>query len=145
MVVKKAVYIVLAYTMDGHKDILGMYVGENESSKYWAMVLNDLKNRGLKDALIFSTDNPPGFSQAITAVYPKAEIQKCKIYQIGSPSRYVNHKDRRELMNDLKTIYKANTEEIALVQLDHFEEKWHKKYPSCVNSWKSNWAELSTF
>ena len=144
-VVKKAVYIVLAYTMDGMKEVLGMYVGENETSKYWLMVLNDLKNRGLKNVLIFSTDNLPGFSQAITAVYPKAEIQKCIIHQIRSSTRYVNYKDIKELMNDLKTIYKANTEEIALVQLDYFEDKWNKKYPSCVNSWKNNWAELSTF
>jgi transposase-like protein len=131
--------------MDGHKEVLGMYVGENESSKYWLMVLNDLKNRGLKNVLIFSTDNLPGFSQAITAVYPKAEIQKCIIHQIRSSTRYVNYKDRKELMNDLKTIYKASTEEIALVQLDYFEGKWKKKYPSCVSSWKNNWAELSTF
>ena len=145
MVVKKAVYIVLAYTMDGQKEVLGMYVGENESSKYWLMVLNDLKNRGVKNVLIFSTDNLPGFSQAITAVYPKAEIQKCIIHQIRNSTRYVNHRDKRELMNDLKTIYKANTEEIALVQLDYFESKWKKKYPSCINSWRNNWAELSTF
>ena len=109
------------------------------------MVLNDLKNRGLKNVLIFSTDNLPGFSQAITAVYPKAEIQKCIIHQIRGSTRYVNYKDRKELMNDLKTIYKANTEEIALVQLDYFEDKWKKKYPSCISSWRNNWAELSTF
>jgi putative transposase len=145
IVVKKAVYIVLAYTMDGFKEVLGIYVGENESSKYWLMVLNDLKNRGLKNVLIFSTDNLPGFSQAITAVYPKAEIQKCIIHQIRSSTRYVNYKDIKELMNDLKTIYKANTEETALVQLDYFEDKWSKKYPSCVRSWQNNWAELSTF
>lgn len=144
-VVKKAVYIVLAYTMDGLKEILGMYVGENESSKYWLMVLNDLKNRGVEDVLIFSTDNLPGFSQAITAVYPKAEIQKCIIHQIRNSTRYVNYKDIRELMKDLKTVYKANTEETALIQLGYFEDKWGKKYPSCIASWQNNWAELSTF
>ena len=145
IIAKKAVYIVLAYTMEGHKEVLGMYVGENESSKYWLMVLNDLRNRGLKNVLIFSTDNLPGFSQAISAVYPKAEIQKCIIHQIRSSTKYVNYKDLKELMGDLKTVYKANTEEIALVQMDYFEEKWGKKYPSCVRSWRNNWAELSTF
>ncbi len=145
VVVKKAVYIVLAYTMDGLKEVLGMYVGENESSKYWLMVLNDLKNRGLEDVLIFSTDNLPGFSQAITAVYPKAEIQKCIIHQIRSSTRYVSYKDVRELMKDLKTVYKANNEETALIQLDFFEDKWGNKYPSCLSSWRNNWAELSVF
>lgn len=145
IIAKKAVYIVLAYTMEGHKEVLGMYVGETESSKYWLMVLNDLRNRGLKNVLIFSTDNLPGFSQAISAVYPKAEIQKCIIHQIRSSTKYVNYKDLKELMGDLKTVYKANTEEIALVQMDYFEEKWGKKYPSCVRSWRNNWAELSTF
>ena len=145
VIVKKAVYIVLAYTMDGFKEVLGMYVGENESSKYWLMVLNDIKNRGVKNVLIFSTDNLPGFSQAIAAVYPKAEIQKCIIHQIRSSTRYVNYKDIKELMNDLKTIYKSNSEETALNQLEFFDDKWGKKYPSCVSSWRNNWAELSTF
>lgn len=145
IIVKKAVYIVLAYTMDGFKEVLGMYVGENESSKYWLMVLNDIKNRGVKDVLIFSTDNLPGFSQAIAAVYPKAEIQKCIIHQIRSSTRYVNYKDIKELMADLKTIYKSNSEDVALNQLEFFDDKWGKKYPSCVRSWRNNWAELSTF
>lgn len=145
IIAKKAVYIVLAYTMEGHKEVLGMYVGETESSKYWLMVLNDLRNRGLKNVLIFSTDNLPGFSQAISAVYPKAEMGECIIHQIRSSTKYVNYKDLKELMGDLKTVYKANTEEIALVQMDYFEEKWGKKYPSCVRSWRNNWAELSTF
>lgn len=145
IIVKKAVYIVLAYTMDGFKEVLGMYVGENESSKYWLMVLNDIKNRGVQNVLIFSTDNLPGFSQAIAAVYPKAEIQKCIIHQIRSSTRYVNYKDIKELMADLKTVYKSNSEETALNQLEFFDDKWGKKYPSCVRSWKSNWAELSTF
>ncbi len=145
IIVKKAVYIVLAYTMDGFKEVLGMYVGENESSKYWLMVLNDIKNRGVQNVLIFSTDNLPGFSQAIAAVYPKAEIQKCIIHQIRSSTRYVNYKDIKELMADLKTVYKSNSEETALNQLEFFDDKWGKKYPSCVRSWRSNWAELSTF
>ena len=129
IIAKKAVYIVLAYTMEGHKEVLGMYVGETESSKYWLMVLNDLRNRGLKNVLIFSTDNLPGFSQAISAVYPKAEIQKCIIHQIRSSTKYVNYKDLKELMGDLKTVYKANTEEIALVQMDYSHGKVGQKIP----------------
>nr|WP_215905098.1 IS256 family transposase [Treponema phagedenis] len=145
IIVKKAVYIALGYTSEGFKEILGMWVGENESSKYWLMVLNQLKDRGLEDVLIFSTDNLTGFTQAIEAVYPKAEIQKCIIHQIRSSTKYVSYKDIKELMNDLKTVYKAPTEEIALIQLDEFEEKWGSKYPTCVDSWRRNWAELSTY
>ncbi|NVP23284.1 IS256 family transposase [Treponema phagedenis] len=145
IIVKKAVYIALGYTSEGFKEILGMWVGENESSKYWLMVLNQLKDRGLEDVLIFSTDNLTGFTQAIEAVYPKAEIQKCIIHQIRSSTKYVSYKDIKELMNDLKTVYKAPTEEIALIQLDEFEEKWGNKYPTCVDSWRRNWAELSTY
>lgn len=145
IIVKKAVYIALGYTAEGFKEILGMWVGENESSKYWLMVLNQLKDRGLEDVLIFSTDNLTGFTQAIEAVYPRAEIQKCIIHQIRSSTKYVSYKDIKELMKDLKTVYKAPTEEIALIQLDEFEEKWGSKYPTCVDSWRRNWAELSTY
>ena len=145
IVVKKAVYIALGYNLEGFKEILGMWVGENESSKYWLLVLNQLKERGLEDVLIFSTDNLPGFSEAIEAVYPKAEIQKCIIHQIRNSTKYVSYKDIKELMKDLKAVYKAPTEDLALTNLGVFEEKWSKKYPMCVSSWKNNWAELSTY
>ncbi|MDK8281164.1 MAG: IS256 family transposase [Peptoniphilus lacrimalis] len=145
IVVKKAVYIALGYNLEGFKEILGMWVGENESSKYWLLVLNQLKERGLEDVLIFSTDNLPGFSQAIEAVYPKSEIQKCIIHQIRNSTKYVSYKDIKELMKDLKTVYKASTEELALTNLGSIEEKWGKKYPMCVSSWRNNWAELSTY
>ena len=145
IVAKKAVYIALGYNLEGFKEILGMWVGENESSKYWLLVLNGLKERGLEDVLIFSTDNLPGFSQAIEAVYPKAEIQKCIIHQIRNSTKYVSYKDIKELMKDLKAIYKATTEDLALTNLGIFEEKWGEKYPMCVSSWKNNWTELSTY
>lgn len=145
IVVKKAVYIALGYNLEGFKEILGMWVGENESSKYWLLVLNQLKERGLEDILIVSTDNLPGFTQAIEAVYPKAEIQKCIIHQIRNSTKYVSYKDIKELMKDLKAVYKAPTEDLALTNLGIFEEKWGKKYPMCVSSWKNNWAELSTY
>ena len=122
-----------------------MWVGENESSKYWLLVLNQLKERGLEDILIVSTDNLSGFSQAIESVYPKTEIQKCVIHQIRNSTKFVSYRDIKELMKDLKTVYKASTEELALSNLDIFEEKWGKKYPMCVNSWRNNWAELATY
>lgn len=145
IVVKKAVYIALGYNTEGYKEILGMWVGENESSKYWLLVLNQLKERGLEDILIVSTDNLSGFSQAIESVYPKSEIQKCIIHQIRNSTKFVSYRDIKELMKDLKTVYKASTEELALSNLDIFEEKWGKKYPMCVNSWRNNWAELATY
>lgn len=145
IVVKKAVYIALGYNTEGYKEILGMWVGENESSKYWLLVLNQLKERGLEDILIVSTDNLSGFSQAIESVYPKTEIQKCVIHQIRNSTKFVSYRDIKELMKDLKTVYKASTEELALSNLDIFEEKWGKKYPMRVNSWRNNWAELSTY
>lgn len=129
IVVKKAVYIALGYNLEGFKEILGLYpkgilwVGENESSKYWLLVLNQLKERGLEDVLIFSTDNLPGFTQAIEAVYPKSEIQKCIIHQIRNSTKYVSYKDIKELMKDLKAVYKAPTEDLALTNLGVFEEK----------------------
>ena len=145
IVVKKAVYIALGYNTEGYKEILGMRVGENESSKYWLLVLNQLKERGLEDILIVSTDNLSGFSQAIESVYPKTEIQKCVIHQIRNSTKFVSYRDIKELMKDLKTVYKASTEELALSNLDIFEEKWGKKYPMCVNSRRNNWAELATY
>jgi transposase, mutator family len=131
--------------MQGNKEILGMWIGENESSKYWLMVLNQLRDRGIEDILIISTDNLVGFSQAISAVYPKAQIQKCIIHQIRNSTKYVTYEDIKELMKDLKEVYKAPTEEVAILKLEEFEDKWEKKYPMCVSSWKNNWAELSTY
>ena len=145
IVVKKAVYIALGYNTEGYKEILGMWVGENESSKYRLLVLNQLKERGLEDILIVSADNLSGFSKAIESVYPKTEIQKCVIHQIRNSTKFVSYRDIKELMKDLKTVYKASTEELALSNLDIFEEKWGKKYPMCINSWRNNWAELSTY
>lgn len=145
LIIKKAVYIALGYDTNGLKEILGMWVGENESAKYWLMVLNQLRDRGLEDILIVSTDNLPGFSQAIEVVYPKTEIQKCVIHQIRNSTRYVSYKDIRELMVDLKKVYKAPTEESALLQLDNFEDKLGEKYPNCIKGWRTNWEELATY
>lgn len=145
IVIKKAVYIALGYNLDGYKEIIGMWIGENENSKYWLNILNEIQTRGVKDILIISTDNLTGFSQAINAVYPKTEIQKCIIHQIRSSTRYVSYKDIKEVMIDIKAIYKANTEEVALINLEKLRENWGEKYPNCCDSWERNWVELSTY
>jgi transposase-like protein len=145
VIVKKAVYNILGYTMDGTKDVLGMWIGENESSKFWLSVLNELKNRGVQDILIACIDGLTGFKEAINAVFGKTKIQRCIIHQIRSSTRYVSYKDIKALMADLKLVYKAPTEKAASVNLDKFEEKWKNKYPACVKSWRINWPELSAF
>lgn len=144
-IVKKAVYIALGINMDGKKEVLGMYVGENESAKYWLSILNGLKNRGVEDILITCIDGLVGFPEAIAAVYPKTEIQQCIIHQIRNSTKYVSYKDIKALMADLKNVYAAVTEEAALEALDKFAEKWDQKYPKISLSWRSHWAELSTY
>lgn len=143
--VKKAVYIAIGIDLDGHKDVLGMWVGENESAKFWATVLNSLKNRGVEDIFIACTDNLTGFSAAIEAVYPKTEIQNCIIHQLRNSSKYVSYKDLKALMADLKAVYAAVDEPAALDALDTFAEHWDKKYPKISQSWRNNWANLSTY
>ncbi|MDB5052808.1 MAG: family transposase, partial [Bacilli bacterium] len=144
-IVNKAAYMVIGIDLDGCKDVLGMWIGENESSKFWLNVLNDLKNRGVQDILITCVDNLTGFTQAITACYPKTEIQKCIIHQIRNSVRFVSYKDLKKVTTDLKPIYKAVTEEAALLELDRFEEAWASKYPLIIRSWRNNWDELATF
>lgn len=144
-IVKKAVYIAIGINLEGQKDVLGMWVGENESAKFWANVLNNLKNRGVEDIFIACTDNLTGFSAAIEAVYPKTEIQNCIIHQIRNSSKYVSYKDLKELMADLKAIYTAVDESAALDALDAFSQRWDQKYPKISQSWKANWANLSTY
>ena len=144
-IVKKAVYIAIGVDMDGKKDVLGMYVGENESSKYWLTILNGLKNRGVEDILITCIDGLVGFPEAISAVYPKAEIQQCIIHQIRNSTKYVSYKDIKSLMADLKRVYGAIDEETALYELEQFAAKWDSKYPKISVSWRTHWPELSTY
>ena len=144
-IVKKAVYIAIGVDLEGHKDVLGMWVGENESAKYWATVLNSLKNRGVEDILIVCTDDLTGFSAAIESVYPKTEIQNCIIHQLRNSSKYVSYKDIKALMTDLKSVYAAVDETSALEALEVFAERWDKKYPSISRSWRENWPDLSTY
>jgi putative transposase len=144
-IVNKAAYMVIGIDLDGNKDVLGIWIGENESAKFWLSVLNDLKNRGVQDILLICVDNLTGFSQAIAACYPKTDIQKCIVHQIRNSVRYVSYKDLKRVTADLKPIYKAATEEAALLELDQFEATWGAKYPLIVKSWRQNWDELSTF
>ena len=144
-IVKKAVYIAIGVDLDGKKDVLGMWIGENESAKFWATVLNGLKNRGVEDIFIACTDNLAGFSNAIEAVFPRAEIQNCIIHQLRNSGKYVSYKDLKALMADLKAVYAAVDEEAALAALDAFSARWDKKYPKIAQSWRDNWANLSTY
>ena len=144
-IVKKAVYIAIGINLDGRKDVLGMWVGENESAKFWATVLNGLRNRGVEDIFIACTDNLTGFSAAIEAVFPKTEIQNCIIHQIRNSTKYVSYKDLKALMADLKAVYAAVDEPTALEALDVFAERWDKKYPKISASWQDNWPNLSTY
>jgi transposase-like protein len=143
-VIKKAVYIAIGIDMEGYRDVIGMWIGENESAKFWLSVLNDIKNRGTNDILIVCVDGLTGFPSAIEAVYPKAEIQHCIIHQIRNTTKFVSYKDIKPLMADLKRVYTAPNEETALYQLDSFEEKW-RKYPKIAASWKEHWPTLSTY
>ena len=144
-IVKKAVYIAIGIDLEGRKDVLGMWVGENESAKYWATVLSGLKNRGVNDIFIACTDNLTGFSNAINAVFPQTDVQNCIIHQLRNSSKYVSYKDLKALMADLKAVYAAVDEPSAQSALDAFEEAWGKKYPRIAASWRENWANLSTY
>ena len=144
-VVKKAVYIAIGINLDGRKDVLGIWVGENESAKYWATILNGLRNRGVEDIFIACTDNLTGFSAAIEAVFPKTEIQNRIVHQIRNSTRYVSYKDLKALVADLKAVYAAVDENAALDALETFAERWDKKYPKISSSWRDNWPNLSTY
>ena len=143
--ITKAAYVVLGIQLDGRKDILGVWIGEHESAKFWLSVMNDLKNRGIKDVYVFCVDGLTGFREAINTAFPKAQIQRCIIHQIRSSTKYVSYKDIKALMADLKQVYQAINEDEAMNALVRFKEKWEKTYPSCVRSWEENWDILSTF
>ena len=144
-IVKKAVYVAIGLRMDGVREVLGMWVGENESAKFWLGILNSIKNRGVEDILIACVDGLTGFTGAIEAVFPKTEIQQCIIHQIRNSTKYVSYKDIKALMIDLKKVYAAIDEQTALYELESFDEKWSSKYPKIAVSWKANWANLSTY
>ena len=144
-IVNKAVYICLGYTMEGYKDILGLWVDEAEGAKFWLGICNDLKNRGVKEILIACMDGLKGLPQAIQTVFPSANIQTCIVHQIRNSIKYIASKDKKSFMKDLKEVYKAATEELALAQLDKLKETWGNSYGMVIDSWYNNWNNLSTF
>ena len=144
-IITKAAYVVLGVNAEGYKDILGIWVGANESSKFWLGVLNELKSRGVKNVDLFCVDGLSGFREAINAVYPFAGIQRCIIHQIRSSSRFVSYKHIKAFTADLKLVYGALNEEAVMENLIEFKEKWQSQYPSAVKSWEDNWDILSTF
>lgn len=141
----KAAYVVIGVNVDGEKEILGIWIGENESSKFWLNVLSDLKNRGVNDVLIFSVDGLAGFKEAISASFPNSVIQRCIIHQLRNSFKYVYYKHNKEFAKDFKTVYTAINEEAALEALKYVSEKWEEKYPSAIRTWRNNWDVLSPF
>ena len=144
-VISKAFYSILGINKEGKKDILGMYLSENEGAHFWLGVLNDLHLRGLEDILIASIDGLKGFPDAIAEVFPKTEIQLCVVHQIRNSLKYVVSKDQKPFMRDLKLVYKATSKDLAEHHLLELEEKWGKKYPAVIKSWKTNWEALSQY
>ena len=140
---KLAAYVILAVSLTGHKEVLSIHIGENESAKYWLGVLNELKNRGVKDILILCADGLTGIKEAIAASFPKTEYQRCIVHQVRNTLKYVPDKDRKAFATDLKTIYQAADEKKALAALDRVTEKWTPKYPNSMKRWKDNWDAIS--
>ncbi|TEW53330.1 IS256 family transposase [Psychromonas sp. RZ22] len=143
-VINKAVYLALGVNMEGQKELLGMWMSENEGAKFWLNVLTELQNRGVKDILIACIDGLKGFPDAINTVYPEAQIQLCIVHMVRNSIKYVPWKDYKELTADLKGIYRAVTEDEALKALDDFSDKWDEKYPQISRSWRAHWHNLNT-
>ena len=144
-VTSRAVYNILGIDSEGKKELLGMYISESEGANFWLSVLTDLQNRGVKDILIACIDNLKGFAEAIVSIFPQTEVQSCIVHQIRNSLKYVASKNQKEFMTDLKQVYQADTKEYAEEKLKALEEKWDKKYPIVISSWKNNWHKLSTF
>ncbi|WP_199874377.1 IS256 family transposase [Paraclostridium bifermentans] len=144
-IINKAAYAAIGINLEGTKEVLGIWVGENESSKYWLKVLTEIRNRGVKDILIASVDGLSGFSEAIKAVFPDTEIQRCIVHQIRNTLGYVSYKHRKEFAKDLKNVYTALNEEVALNELTLLKLMLDDKYEIALRSWRNNWNELSTY
>lgn len=144
-VIDKTIYIAVGLNLDGKKEVLGMWLGKNESASFWLSVLTDLKARGVKDILITATDNLKGFTDAIKSVFPEATKQVCIVHQIRNSCKYVGWKERKEFSLDMKAIYTAPNREAAAQALDELDRKWGSKYGYAIKSWKANWNELTAF
>jgi transposase-like protein len=141
----RAVYNVLGITQEGRKELIGVYISENEGANFWLSVLTDIQNRGVKDMLIACIDNLSGFEQAILSIFPQTEVQSCVVHQIRNSLKYVASKDQKPFLVELKEVYKADTKELAELRLVELAEKWMKKYPVVIQSWQNNWHKLSTY
>lgn len=144
-VINKAVFLALGVNTEGQKELLGLWIAENEGAKFWLSVLTELKNRGLKDILIACIDGLKGFPEAINTIYPDTNIQLCIVHMVRNNLKYVSWKDYKAVTADLKKIYQSATEDAALQALDEFGEKWDDQYPQISKSWLANWANLNTF
>ena len=143
-VINKAIYLALGVNMEGHKELLGLWMSENEGAKFWLAVLTELQNRGVRDILIACVDGLKGFPEAINTAFPATKIQLCIVHMVRNSVKYVPWKDYKALTKDLKSIYQAVTEEQALLALDRFEDIWDEKYPQISRSWRTHWSNLST-
>ena len=141
----RALHFAIGITLEGKKDLLGMWLTDNEGAKFWLSIVTELKNRGVEDILIASVDGLKGFSEAINSVFPKTIVQRCIIHQIRYSLKYVGSKYQKEFMSDLKLVYKAPTKKAAEQALQELDKKWGEKYPLVLNSWKNNWSELSAY
>lgn len=144
-IVNKAVHCILALNREGHKELVGMWLSGSESSSFWLNVLTELRNRGVEDILIACIDNLTGFKEAISSVFPQTEIQQCVIHQVRYTMKYISYKDNKEVLNDLKQVYQATTQDMAESYLENLTQKWEDKYPIVTKSWNKNWPELSTY
>ena len=144
-ILSRAAYVILGVTIEGYKEILSITVGANETSKFWLGMLNDLKNRGIKDMLFFCVDGLPGFKEAIQAVFPSAQVQRCVIHMLRNSFKYINYTDLKKFSADFKNVYNAPNESIALDELEIVREKWGKKYPYAINNWENNWEDVNSF
>jgi transposase-like protein len=140
---KLAAYVVLGINHDGFKEVLGLYIGENESSKYWLSILNELKNRGIKDILVICADGLTGIKEAIAAAFPKTEYQRCIVHQVRNTLKYVGEKNKKEFAADLKTIYHAPNEKAGHEKMLEVTKKWEPSYPNAMKSWEKNWDVIS--
>ena len=144
-VVNRAVYCIIGLNQDGYKELLGMYIGEHEGSKFWLQVLTDLQNRGVEDIFIASIDNLQGFADAIESIFPQTEVQLCVVHQIRNSHKYLSYKDVKPFMKDLQGVYKATTKEQAERSLDQVAANWGQRYPKVIESWRKNWDRLSGY
>jgi putative transposase len=144
-VLSKAIYTILGVNLDGRKEVLGLYISENEGANFWLQVLTDLANRGVTDILIACIDGLKGFPEAIETIFPDTEVQLCVVHQIRNSLKYVASKNQKEFMADLKRVYKANSKDLAATELDTLENKWNDKYPIVIRSWRNNWERLSQY